>query len=650
MKCNYSIEDIINYAENVLPEESKAEMEQHIKSCEKCKKAYAAMVFTEKFSSKEAPAGDDFHLKILDHLDKKRYEKNKAVLFKIRSVLKPAIAVAACFVVLMTSFMYREQVGEFVSDTYKAISNKEDVPDKEEDLRTDDYKVVDLDKLNQDEVYTTAVINPCTGKKGPGSEYEDIINLPYGTIVRILGRHTEKIWCLAVPIPGIGEKPLDKEFWVSIEDIDPGARFSISFENCSVSVATRFNSIIQNESLQYDVKLMTLPDSNSAPIADVKNGDLVCVLRQEGGWSLVRALSNTVSGPACHTGWINNADYTLCKKNMTTNQGFILKDTKSFESPDESSNVVENLKVKGLIAPVTLEETRGDWTLVTSFVDSPNSHYKGKDLPKGWVKTKDIITSFEDVDTYAITNPPIDKADFAEKIRNEIADWVGILSINAYDTGNQITLNTSQREMLANSLTLVDDIELFDGGVSNEREAVYPFYCIDFNFGALADNLSYSFVVAGDDRLVVNIPFTRYEYYGFLNNEGVPVRFIKVNKEFVDAIKSLLPPPSNTNRENFNFLLNAQKVLVSGGEGTGPQVYKCARAIKKYLGNEIKTELIPRYVPNDAKQITSFEFIFSDSSPIKIVVTDKYILYDEKYYTLKGNPENILAELFAGYF
>lgn len=635
MKCNYSIEDIINYAENVLPEESKAEMEQHIKSCEKCKKAYAAMVFTEKFSSKEAPAGDDFHLKILDHLDKKRYEKNKAVLFKIRSVLKPAIAVAACFVVLMTSFMYREQVGEFVSDTYKAISNKEDVPDNEDEPVPEPiYNVVPT---------KTAIITPCSGKKEPGEQYKDVIDLPYGSIIQISGmrNHNDNRWYLTSLVPGRQESYAGKLFWINIENTDPNGISSISFENCRVSEASTFNHVVidkVDKPVLRDIYLYSLPDAVSDTVAYVREGDLIRIQRQDAEWSLVNRLPDGTD--SSDIGWIKNENLALCKKDMKTNQGFIVKNILVLGSPNENSSPLESFKVKGQIAPVILGETNGDWTFITT-----KSNPVG-----GWVKTKDIITSFEGVDTHTIINPPIDKADFAEKIRNEIAQWEGILSINAYDTGNQITLNTSQREMLANSLTSLDDIEFFDGGISNDREAVYPFYCIDFNFGASTNSIAYNFIVAGDDKLVVNIPSFRYDHYGFLNDERIPVRFIKVNKEFVDAIKSLLPPPSNTARDNFNFLLNAQKVLVSGGEGTGPQVYKCARAIKKYLGNEIKTELIPRYVPNDAKEITSFEFIFSGSSPIKIVVTDKYILYDEKYYTLKGNPENILAELFAGYF
>jgi hypothetical protein len=41
MKCNYNIEDIINYIENDISGEKKLEIRCHLKECSKCNKDYS---------------------------------------------------------------------------------------------------------------------------------------------------------------------------------------------------------------------------------------------------------------------------------------------------------------------------------------------------------------------------------------------------------------------------------------------------------------------------------------------------------------------------------------------------------------------------------------------------------------------------------
>lgn len=650
MRCKYSIEDIDKYIENNYSEEARIEFENHLKSCEDCKRNYAALELTEKFSNSEAHADRNFHVDILGHLDNKRYSKNKVILFKLRRAVKPVISIAACLTIIFTSFAYKQQISRIASNVYNTITQKT----KEE------YNVKIFEK---DKVFTefakTAVISPCSGKQGPGEEYDDIIDLPYGRMINIVGRYSDNIdWFVAKLIPGIGEKETEFEFWINFDNIDSNGLENISFENCRYSEASMFNNIIVNAPEGSDINLRILPDENSAPVDDVTDGDRIKVIRKDSEWSLVKKLIDNNENFTSYTGWIQNKYYTPYKKGMYTNQGFVQMNTKVYENPDENSPASSNFKVQNLLAPVVIESAEGEWfkissgqsEVLVSNVADPWTGNKVNIIHRGWIKSSDLITTFDDPDLFdQLVYPEIDKADFSKKLSNEILNSTEV-TLNAYDINSVITLTQTQKALLSQKLTSINDFERFEGGILYEREAIYPFYSLEMKVAPDSEQ-NYILSVAGDDKLVILIPQERYKYYGYLNSEASPIRFIKVNKEFVECIRSMLPPPANNDKDNINYLLNAENVhlITMNAEpelGTGPQIYKCARTIKKYMGNEIKSEDRNK----NSEFLVTFEFVFSDSSSINVTFYKDYILYNDKYYSVKDNPENIVLELFAGYF
>lgn len=646
MKCKYSIDDIIKYTENTMSEEDKIDIGEHIKTCESCKNTLDALVLTEQFSTLNAGADSNFHIDLLSKLDNKRYSKNKSLLYRLHKPVKKALPIAACIAIVFTAFAYRQQISDFASYTYNKL-----VKD------TDKVEIVEKNNLGSLEPAITAVITNCTGKQGPGMEYEDIIELSYGKVIWITGRHRDNNnWCLAKLLPAKDDKNPGFEFWVDMENIEIMGLQSVSFNNCNLSAATMYNHIIVDAANNNEVHLRVLPDAESAAVADVKTGDIVNVLRKDQEWSLVRKLTDNRKDFISYTGWISNNYLALCKAGMSTNQGFIMKSSKVYESPDEALTVLDAFKIKDLISPVVIESVEGEWVKISvgyseAELDKGKNQTPENGQPVGWVKKVDLITSFEGIDTYALANPEIDLADFTDKIKNEILNWNEI-ALSADDTDSNIRLSKEQKASLSDSLKSVYDLEFHDGGYSFAREAVYPFYTVEFK----TEEGGYKFVVVGEDKLAVNIAPERFDYYGYLNSERIPIRFMKVNKEFIDCIKALLPVSPNDNKENINYLLNASKVHViydtdteegvMNIEGTGQQVYKCVRAIKSHMEKELDSQSIPV----DRQEIVTFDFEFGDLSTTKVIVYESCIMYNDKYYSVNDTTRDILAELFAGYF
>lgn len=656
MKCKYNFEDIIKYTDNTMCEEERKELENHINSCEVCRNTYTALLLTDKFSNSEAYADKNFHKDIINKLDKERYLKNNLVLFKFRKAIKPALSIAACLTILFTSFMFRQQLFQFVNDTYTAVTNKannHDIPEPTEDKKYS--TILHYYNLGICAPTITAVTVPCTGKTGPGPQFKDVIDLEYGKLIWVLDSNEENTnWCRAKLMPDDS----NTEFWINFENIDLSGKYACFLDNLglSMSEASIFNYVISNETQENDVQLKMLPDSSSDSVADVKNGDLIRIIRQDSKWSLVKKLTDTEKDFTCYTGWIANDNYKLCKKGISTNQGFIQKNTKVYERADQNSAVLKSFQPTALMVPVVIESVNGEWTKISNGYNEftgkcvtkadSNEAYKYQSSFSGWVKSNELITSFDGIDLDALINPEIDKVDFAGKIRKEILSSTEI-KLNAYDIEKDIILSQTQKEALAQSLTSIDNLEFSEGGIQFEREAIYPFYSLEWKVGSTSELSNYQFVVAGEDRVAIVIPSERYNYYPYLNYERVPVSVIKVSKGFVEYIKSLIPTPANDNKNNINYLFNAQKVVFGYDSGTGPQIGKCVRAIKSLMGNEIVPNEITKRSLDD---FSSFDFIFADSSTLSVLIYSKYIYFNNKWYSVKDNPKNIVLGLLAGSF
>jgi len=112
MKCNFNFEDIIKYSENHLSEEEKKRIKEHLDVCEKCRKRYGVLKFTEAYAKDSSMTSESITKNVMETIDVNRYSKSKKFLFgrnfyRALPVIKPVLASAAVFVVVMvgiTSF------------------------------------------------------------------------------------------------------------------------------------------------------------------------------------------------------------------------------------------------------------------------------------------------------------------------------------------------------------------------------------------------------------------------------------------------------------------------------------------------------------------------------------------------------------------
>jgi hypothetical protein len=218
--------------------------------------------------------------------------------------------------------------------------------------------------------------------------------------------------------------------------------------------------------------------------------------------------------------------------------------------------------------------------------------------------------------------------------------------IKAEDTGDTAELDTQQKEQLADAISDISDYLLFDGAVSASREAAYPFYRLDFG--------EYGMVVTTDNRLLVLMDSDTAYDYG-IGREGMAVKFVTPNIEFIEKIQFFLPAKHNTSKDSLNYLMNAKKLIFAGDYSNGKEfteqflINKCVRAIKEAVGEEISSESVDKNI--EEKNTYNF-FIGGDSTDNMITVThtDKYIEYNGKYYEPLIPPGHLMGNLFAGYF
>ncbi len=533
-----------------------------------------------------------------------------------------------------------------------------------------------VNKIKKDNVsninFNTCVTRDVWGKKGPGEDFEDIIKIPYGRVIRISGMYMtdggNSGWYIAALEPELKDDrskiilPENQtEFYIKFDSIVTGNDHAVNFDECTVNDALKFNCVITGGNRKDGtVCLKQRPDEKSPTVSIADKGNLIYVIRKDKEWSLVKIISSSAMEDYSDIGWLKNEYYSEYKPGMKVNQGFIVKPFRIYEKPDVNSNYPPlDSGLKSNIAPVTIIETdtntKSGWSIVRA----------GFNGVAGWVKTEDIKFSFTSEEANKLMNPDVDLELLTQKIKEEIDGWED-LSLCALDIDKKIKLSSRQRKELAGKLTGVTGYEVFDGGLSSYREAVYPFYVLKFSEGSddsyIYESLDepplkyyrssfskFNFIAVGDDKLLIQIPSEKLKAYG-LYREGAPVKFIKVNREFINYFKTLIPVPANNDKNSFNYLLNAITIEVDGGvkeKGIEPQqVCETARIIKAFAGDEFK----PKKEPDAKNRISEFKFTFSDGSTERVLVFENCLMYKGRYYSLNGPPNGIEGTLFAAYF
>ncbi|WP_010243822.1 GerMN domain-containing protein [Acetivibrio cellulolyticus] len=104
MKCNFSVEDIIKYTENQLSDEDNKRIREHLNYCEKCRRQYGVLNFTESYAKESSPINESIRKNVMEAIDLSRYSKDKKVLrgsiYRAMPVIKPLLAAAAVFVLV----------------------------------------------------------------------------------------------------------------------------------------------------------------------------------------------------------------------------------------------------------------------------------------------------------------------------------------------------------------------------------------------------------------------------------------------------------------------------------------------------------------------------------------------------------------------
>jgi len=670
MKCTYSLEELIGYLDGQMCDQEKENLQKHLEICEDCRNHLEALKLTDGYIKEDVKNDGTTYIKVMESIDKNRYKVKKSkykvgtTLYKLTPVLKPMVAIVLVIIVAAAALNYREQITDVFSSLEDMILKNDEKDNDNTKLEETNGNIV-YEKENITNIaFETCVTKEVWGKQGPGENYENCVKIPHGRIISVIGRYSkDEGWYLAKLTPELSDERTEillpenqTEFWLNYDSIEHGYEH-VNFDRCTVNDAVRFNHVITGmNNSDGTFHLKQLPDEKSLTVSIAAKGNLISVIRKDEQWSLVKIISGRAMADYCDTGWIKNNDYAAYKPGIKVNQGFITRPFKMYGSPDTNSDYppLDNV-IKSNIAPVTfVDESKvtNGWTHV----------YGGFNGFVGWVKNEDIKFSLTSEEAERIANPEVDLDLLTQKIKEDIKAWDD-LNLCALDLSMQIKLTYSQKAELAEKLTKVTGYQTFEGGLTTFREAIYPFYTLQFidgydDFYMNEDTAEppykyyrssfckFNFIVIGEDTLMIQIPDYRLGSYG-LRREGAPVKFIKVNKEFIQQLKKLIPVKANIDKNSFNYLLNAVKVEVNGQQGDEPQqVYKAARVLNAFAGEK----LAPGSVTGNENKVMEFKFTFDDGGIEKVIVYEKFLEYRGMYFMLSGNQENIEGLLFAGYF
>ena len=716
MKCKYTLQNIDSFLESTFISDEKRLFIEHLDTCQKCKDCYMHLNEIGDILNTSVRLKKDMSSEIMKAIDRSKYKKGsnmfvfKGLFFKYPSFIKVFASITAAMFLIMIITINFDDISYNLSSFKENVIEKlnlqrgfnnddniiEDNIDKAIIANNDNesvntqvegtaplLKTINTEKANQI-FYSTAIIEETVGRLGPGKEYAEVEKLKYGQVVQIYGwlDNNSGRWYLAKLIPGIEDENAISintnfseisEFWVPLNVINPDTQTTAYFDDVFYpGVIAEYKYIVRSPN-EKNILLRQLPDEKSSGSCVVGYGNLIAVVKKDAEWSLVKKMNGSSMEEFARVGWIKNSDYSGYAPTMSSirpTQGFLAKPFEMYSKPGIIADIPKGV-IKNSVVPVNVVKWEGEWVYVSSGFNGVVFYVKGTDLKFG----------FSDQDLVKLANPDIDPVTMLAKLKNDILNWNNIRLVSLDYPEYTVNLTKEQKTVLASKLIEISNIEKFDGGITPSREAEYPFYTLEFldesgqikypenvlkDERGIYDDASYcgySFVVAGEDRLLVTLQ-DRLEHYG-LNQYSVPIKFIKVNKEFISFIKTitLMTVPPNTDKNSFNYLLNAVKVSFFrpekndfNVEGTSPQqVWKTVRRIIEYI--DFSTATIASSQA-ESKLLYEVSFTFQDGLVRKLEITGDYIRYNGYCYKYNnklerdgmGKPETIIMGLYAAYF
>ncbi len=107
MKCNYSMDDIINYSEQVLSNDEAEAIKKHLESCKKCRDYYNTLTISENLTRETVYKNRNIENRVINAIDKDRYRSRK-LLYRMGPVFKYAKPVlkAAAVITVIFAFVF----------------------------------------------------------------------------------------------------------------------------------------------------------------------------------------------------------------------------------------------------------------------------------------------------------------------------------------------------------------------------------------------------------------------------------------------------------------------------------------------------------------------------------------------------------------
>lgn len=516
--------------------------------------------------------------------------------------------------------------------------------------------------------YTITVPDICYGRLSPSVEGVIWTKIPKNSVLHLTGFY-DMDWQLAqliVPDSMKMDEVNDNymrtdqvEFWIHSDDFRRSVKgyndvWSPSeSDQLAYTYASEFKYIIngemeaiynpsEEETRKY-LPIHILPDNGSATVGFVDENDLVSVKKddynqeiRQGDWVLIGQFDQ--GDDSATIGWIESKYMDTLTENANPNQGFILRGTEALENRDGRNSSVFEEFYKAFLQYSSMQAIK--------ILDRQDGWIHFEDYGHtvaGWIKEEDVFYQITPEVELILYNSEPELDTFVAALQSEILHNPEF-AIEAKDVGILMQLTDEEKAFLANSITTIESYQRWEGGISPNREALYPYYSLEFG--------DYSMLITYDKRLMLLMGKDEQYSYG-IGTEGSTVRWVTPNTEFLVRISELLPIKSSDDPDHYNYLFNADNLAIYNIDGDERAVSdelvhinKCLRAVRNAMGDEI-------VIDDPDEEITDrYEFVytFEDGSQISVIHTNRYIFVGGKYYESLLEPHSVQVGLFAGYF